>query len=55
MVVDVALEGEMEAHLGYAQHEPAGRDGGNSRNGHRSIGVLTEAGSAVDVPRDRDA
>jgi transposase-like protein len=34
----------MDAHLGYAKHDPAGRDGGNSRNGHRAKTVLTEAG-----------
>jgi transposase-like protein len=55
-VVEGALEGEMDAHLGYAKHDPAGRDGGNSRNGHRSKTVLTEAGPVeVAVPRDRDA
>jgi hypothetical protein len=30
-VIESALEGEMDAHLGYAKHDPAGRDGGNSR------------------------
>src|SRR6516165_10569815 len=56
MVVEGALEGEMDAHLGYARHDPAGRDGGNSRNGHRSKTVLTEAGPVeISVPRDRDA
>jgi hypothetical protein len=33
MVVEGALEGEMDDHLGYAKHDPAGRDGGNSRKG----------------------
>jgi putative transposase len=56
VVLEGALEGEMDAHLGYARHDPAGRDGGNSRNGHRSKTVLTEAGPVeVSVPRDRDA
>jgi putative transposase len=56
VVLESALEGEMDAHLGYARHDPAGRDGGNSRNGHRGKTVLTEAGPvAVSVPRDRDA
>src|SRR5881227_4049676 len=41
VVLDGALEGEMDAHLGYARHDPAGRDGGNSRNGHRAKTVLT--------------
>jgi transposase-like protein len=56
VVLEGALEGEMDAHLGYARHDPAGRDGGNSRNGHRAKTVLTEAGPVqVGVPRDRDA
>lgn len=55
MVVESALEGEMEDHLGYARHDPAGRDGGNSRNGIRSKELLTEAGPVqIAVPRDRD-
>lgn len=46
----------MDDHLGYARHDPAGRDGGNSRNGHRRKTVLTEAGPVeISVPRDRDA
>jgi transposase-like protein len=54
-VLEGALEGEMDAHLGYPRHDPAGRDGGNSRNGRRAKTVLTEAGPVeVDVPRDRD-
>ena len=44
MVIEGALEGEMDDHLGYAKHDPSGRDGGNSRNGHRAKTVLTEAG-----------
>ena len=35
MAVEGALEGERDNHLGYPKHHPAGRDGGNSRNGHR--------------------
>ena len=56
MVVEGALEGELDDHLGYARHDPAGRDGGNSRNGHRAKTVLTEAGPVeLSVPRDRDS
>ena len=56
VVLEGALEGEMDAHLGYARHDPAGRDGLNSRNGHRAKTVITEAGPVqVGVPRDRDA
>ena len=54
-VVESALEGEITDHLGYDRHDAAGRDGGNSRNGHRSKTVLTEVGPVqIDVPRDRD-
>jgi len=56
VVLEGALEGEMDAHLGYARHDPAGRDGGNSRNGHRDKTVLTDVGPVeIAVPRDRDA
>src|SRR2546421_10813810 len=44
MVVEGALEGELDDHLGYGKHDPAGRDGGNSRNGHREKTVITETG-----------
>jgi putative transposase len=55
MVVESALEGEMEDHLAYARHDPVGREGGNSRNGTRSKELLTEAGPVqIAVPRDRD-
>ena len=46
VVLEGALEGEMDAHLGYAKHDPAGRDGGNSRNGHRARAVLINTGSS---------
>jgi putative transposase len=54
-IVESALEGEMDDHLGYGKHDPAGRNGGNSRNGARSKTLITEAGPVqVSVPRDRD-
>src|SRR5215467_556257 len=56
MVIEGALEGELDDHLGYAKHDPDGRNSGNSRNGHRAKTVLTEAGPVeISVPRDRDA
>ena len=56
MVVEGALEGELDDHLGYERNDPAGRNGGNSRNGHRARTVLTEAGPVeLSVPRDRDS
>ncbi|MEC9326234.1 MAG: IS256 family transposase [Actinomycetota bacterium] len=54
-VIESAAEGEMDAHLGYGKHDPAGRDGGNSRNGARTKSVLTDIGPVeVAIPRDRD-
>jgi putative transposase len=54
MVVEGALEGELDDHLGYEKHDAAGRDGGNSRNGHRAKTVLTDTGPVeISVPRDR--
>src|SRR5215218_6612064 len=54
-LVESALDGEITDHLGYDRHDAAGRDRGNSRNGHRSKTVLTEVGPVeIDVPRDRD-
>ena len=32
-VLEASLEAEMDEHLGYAKHDPSGRDRGNSRNG----------------------
>ena len=56
MVVEGALEGELDDHLGYSKHDPEGRNGGNSRNGYREKTVITEAGPVeLSVPRDRDA
>lgn len=55
-VIEAGLEGEMDDHLGYDKHDPAGRDGGNSRNGTRAKTLLTEAGPIeIAVPRDRDS
>ena len=56
MVIEGALEGELDDHLGYSKNDPAGRNGGNSRNGYRGKTVLTEAGPVdLSVPRDRDS
>src|SRR5664279_6559768 len=55
-VLETALEEELTDHLGYDKHDPAGRDGGNSRNGTRTKTVISEAAGEVtiEVPRDRD-
>lgn len=54
-VLETALEAELTDHLGYDKHDPAGRNGENSRNGTRAKTVLTELGPVeIEVPRDRD-
>src|SRR6201982_1442616 len=62
MVVEGALEGELDDHLGYEKNDPAGRNGGNSRNRSRAqTGVSADrrapwAGPVeISVPRDRDS
>jgi putative transposase len=56
VVAGGALEGEMDDHLGYEKNDPAGRNGGNSRNGRRGKTVLAEAGPVeISVPRDRES
>ena len=54
-VVETALEEELADHLGYDKGDPAGRNGGNSRNGTRTKTVLTDTVGPVEieVPRDR--
>jgi putative transposase len=41
-VLETALDAEMSEHVGYDKHDPARRNGGNSRNGYRAKMVLTE-------------
>src|SRR5436305_14882740 len=56
MVIEGALEGELDDHLGYAKHDPDGRDGGNSRNGRRAKTVITDTGPVENTcPRDRES
>lgn len=48
-----ALNAEMEQHLGYAKHVPAGRNSGNSRNGKSNKKVRSVHGEIdLDIPRD---
>ena len=49
-LLESALEGEITDHLGYDKHDPAGKNGGNSRNGTRSKTVLTDVGP-VEISR----
>jgi putative transposase len=53
-LVERALEGEMNAHLGYEKHASEGRNGGNSRNGRGRKRLKTGRTEVdVEVPRDR--
>jgi putative transposase len=50
------LEGEMDGHLGYVKHCPAGINSGNSRNGKSSKKVKTTLGEVeLEIPRDRNS
>ncbi|AZQ11558.1 IS256 family transposase [Shewanella khirikhana] len=54
-VAERALEVEMDAHLGYAKHEPSGKNSGNSRNGKTRKSVRSLHGEMeLEVPRDRN-
>ena len=54
-VLEAMLEIEVEEHLGYAKHDPAGRGSGNSRNGTTSKTVRGDFGEVeIETPRDRD-
>jgi putative transposase len=53
-VIEAALDGKFTDHLGYAKHDPAGKNRGNSRNGARVKTVLTDVGPVeIRVPRGR--
>ena len=48
-LLESVLEGEITDHLGSDKHDPAGKNGGNSRNGKRPKTVLTDVGP-VEIP-----
>jgi putative transposase len=55
-VLERALGGELDDHLGYLKGDPAGSGSGNSRNGSYAKTVTTAAGPVrIEVPRDRNA
>jgi len=50
------FEAEMDEHLGYSKHDPAGNNSGNSRNGYSKKKIKTRYGKTeIEVPRDRNA
>ena len=53
--LEAMLEAEMDEHLGYEKHSPAGDNSGNSRNGYGGKTLKTEVGETeIAVPRDRN-
>jgi transposase-like protein len=54
--VETALKEELFDHLGYDEHDPAGRNGANSRTGTRRKTVLTDTVGEIEIQvlRDRD-
>jgi putative transposase len=54
-VLERALQGEMTEHLGYAKHDQAGDNSGNSRNGVTRKTLKGDFGEVdLDTPRDRN-
>src|ERR1700686_1675725 len=54
-VLERALRGELTEHLGYAKHDPAGDNSGNSRNGVTRKTLKGDFGEVeVETPRDRN-
>lgn len=53
-LIERAMEGEMNSHLGYEKHSINGRNRGNSRNGHSRKKVISDNDKIeITVPRDR--
>ena len=54
-VVERAMQAEMNEHLGYEKHDPAGAHSGNSRNGYTRKTLIGEFGEVeIATPRDRN-
>jgi putative transposase len=55
ITLEAALNGEMDTHLGYGKHSPAGYNTGNSRNGYNHKTLKGEHGALeLATPRDRN-
>ena len=53
-VLERAMQGELTEHLGYAKHDPAGNNTGNSRNGVTRKTLKGDFGEIeIETPRDR--
>ena len=50
------LDEELTDHLGYHKHDSAGKNSGNSRNGHTDKTVIADPGKMdLKIPRERDS
>ena len=55
-IVETAVNGEMDEHLGYEKHDPSGHHSGNSRNGYYPKTLKGSHGEVkISVPRDRQS
>lgn len=55
ITIEAALNGEMNAHLGYGKHSTEGYNSGNSRNGYNRKTLKTQQGEMeIATPRDRN-
>lgn len=55
-LVERMLDEELTDHLGYDKNDPAGRNSGNSRNGHSDKTIIADHGKIdLKIPRDRDS
>ena len=55
-IFEAALQGEMDNHLGYANHEHSEQDSSNSRNGFSTKKLKTSMGEVpIRIPRDRES
>lgn len=56
LTVEAALGAEMERHLGYPKHSPAGHNTGSSRNGTTEKTLKGDHGEVrIETPRDRNS
>lgn len=56
LTVETALNAELDEHLGYEKHSPAGKGTGNSRNGSSKKRMKSQHGEVeITTPRDRNA
>jgi putative transposase len=54
-LLERALKGEMNHHLGYSKYSQEGKNTGNSRNGMSTKKIITEDGELnLEIPRDRN-